>query len=100
MFESLGYQTQVTKASGDQGADLLVIGKGRKIAVQAKGYADGVGNHAVMEVVAGMNFYQCNSCLVVTNSYFTQAAISLAVANGCRLVDGAQIIELIEGRIY
>jgi hypothetical protein len=100
VFESLGYQVQSTKASGDQGADLVVTGKGKKIAVQAKGYSDSVGNHAVMEVVAGMGFYRCGCCAVVTNSRFTRNAIDLARANDCRLVDGQRIRDLIEGRIY
>ena len=100
VFQTLGYQVQLTKASGDQGADLLVMGNGGKIAVQAKGYADSVGNHSVMEVVAGMTFYGCDSCVVITNSYFTPTAMRLAQANRCRLVDGGQIPDLIEGRIY
>jgi len=99
-FEMLGYQVQTTKASGDQGADLLVTGKGIKLAVQAKGYDSSVGNHAVMEVVAGMHFYQCVSCAVITNSHFTPTAEKLAQANGCRLIDGAHIPDLIEGRIF
>jgi HJR/Mrr/RecB family endonuclease len=99
-FEMLGYHVQLTKASGDQGADLLITGKGARIAIQAKGYAHSVGNHSVMEVVAGMNYYQCTSCAVITNSRFTSTARHLAQANGCRLIDGAQIPDLIEGRIY
>jgi hypothetical protein len=100
VFTSLGYQATLTKKSGDQGVDLLVIGASVKIAIQAKGYTDSVGNHSVMEVVAGMNFYQCTSCAVITNSRFTRAAEQLAQANACRLIDGAQIPDLIEGRIY
>ena len=88
IFQTLGYQVQLTKASGDQGADLLVTGNGKKVAVQAKGYADSVGNHSVMEVVAGMTFYGCDSCVVITNSRFTPAAVRLAQANGCRLIEG------------
>jgi Restriction endonuclease len=99
-FQMLGYQVQTTKASGDQGADLLVTGKGLKLAVQAKGYEKSVGNHSVMEVVAGMHFYQCVSCVVITNSYFTSTAEKLAQANGCRLIDEAHIPDLIEGHIY
>jgi hypothetical protein len=100
VFEMLGYQVRTTKASGDQGADLLVTGKGKLIAVQAKGYEKSVGNHSVMEANAGMLFYRCDSCVVITNSYFTRHAKQLAQANGCELVDGSQIPDLIEGRIY
>src|SRR5262249_54090334 len=100
VFESLGYRVQFTKASGDQGADLLLTGKGIRAAIQTKGYKDRVGNHAVQEIVAAMAFYQCTSCAVITNSQFTSGAIDLAQANGCRLIDGSQIPDLIEGRIY
>src|SRR5262249_46286472 len=60
VFEALGYTVQTTKASGDQGIDLIVIGSVGKVAVQAKGYSDNVGNHAVMEAHAGMGYYQCH----------------------------------------
>jgi hypothetical protein len=100
VFQTLGYQVQLTKASADQGADLLVMGKGRRIAVQAKGYADSVGNHAVMEAVAGQMFYNCSTCTVITNSRFTASARRLAQSSGCRLIEGRQIPDLIEGRIY
>jgi restriction system protein len=100
VFEALGYHVQLTKKTGDQGADLILTGKSTRIAVQTKGYAGSVGNGAVQEVVAAMAFYRCSSCGVVTNSYFTPAARQLAQANTCRLVDGSQIPDLIEGRIY
>jgi hypothetical protein len=100
VFEALGYQVKRTKASGDQGVDLIVTGNGRRIAVQAKGYSESVGNHAVMEIVAGMTFYQCDCCVVITNSHFTSGAVALARANKCRLIDGSQIPDLIEGRVY
>jgi HJR/Mrr/RecB family endonuclease len=100
VFHALGYGVQTTRGSGDQGVDLIVTGKGRRIAVQAKGYTGNVGNHAVMEVVAGMTFYRCDSCVVVTNSSFTRHAQELAAGVGCRLVDGGEIPDLIEGRIY
>ena len=100
VFEMLGYHVQTTKVTGDQGADLIVTGKGLKIAIQVKGYFDSVGNGAVQAVVAAMPFYQCTSCAVITNSRFTRGAIQLANANGCRVIDGNQIPDLIEGRIY
>ncbi len=100
VFETLGYQVRMTKGSGDQGVDLIVTGKGRKIAVQAKGYANTVGNHSVMEASAGMIFYGCDSCVVVTNSRFSPLARKLAARIGCLLIDYTLIHDLIEGRIY
>ncbi len=100
VFVMLGYHVELTKASGDQGVDLILTGKGRRIAVQTKGYADSVGNHSVMEAVAGMAFYRCTACAVVTNSRFTRTAEQLAAVNHCQLIAGIHIPDLIEGRIY
>ncbi len=100
IFVMLGYQAQLTKTTGDQGVDLVVTGKGSRIAVQAKGYANSVGNDSVQAVVAGKAFYGCDSCVVITNSRFTSGAMTLAQANGCRLIDGSLILDLIEGRLY
>jgi len=56
-----------------------VVGcNGRTIAVQAKCYAHPVGNSAVQEVYAGMQFYACHSCVVITSSSFTQGGVELA----------------------
>ena len=87
MFTKLGYRTEMTKASGDQGVDVIAY-KGEKIlGIQAKCYSGVVGNHAIMEVVAGKNYYGCNSCMVITNSTFSAAAKELAKANHVELWD-------------
>ena len=99
VFEILGYQVQKTKASGDQGVDLVVSRGGASIAVQAKGYKNSVGNKAVQEVHAGMVFYRCGRCVVVTNSTFTSGARDLARATDCMLIEGSQIPDLIMGKI-
>jgi hypothetical protein len=57
VFTELGYSVQRTKTSGDQGVDLLLERKGRKIAVQAKGWENSVGNDAIQQVYAGMAYY-------------------------------------------
>jgi restriction system protein len=77
----------------------VLTGKGRRIAVQAKGWENSVGNGAVQEVLAGKLYYDCAECAVVTNSSFTTKAKDLAVKAGCLLIDGKQIPDLIEGKI-
>jgi hypothetical protein len=100
VFEALGFAVEKTKTTGDQGVDLIVRGKGKVIAVQTKGYKGSVGNDSVQQVFTGMAFYRCGECVVITNSRFTRSAVSVAKRVSCRLVDGAQITSLIDGRIY
>ncbi|PGZ75382.1 restriction endonuclease, partial [Priestia megaterium] len=81
LFQQLGYKPQVTRKSGDFGADLVMKGK-EKIVIQAKRY--GVNNRvsisAVQEVYGAKAYYKANQAWVVTNSYFTKQAKELAVA--------------------
>lgn len=70
---------EMTKASGDQGADLLVtLSSGKKIAIQCKLYSSSVGNDAVQEVIAGKVFYKCDMACVVSNNTYTSSAMELA----------------------
>lgn len=96
MFDKLGYTTEVTKASGDQGVDVIAKKDGKVLGIQAKCYSGVVGNHAIMEVVAGMKYYECNCCVVVTNSTFTAAAKELAKANRVELWDRNDLKEQME----
>lgn len=98
-FNEQGYQCSTTKASGDQGVDLIAKKEEITIAIQAKCYSGTVGNHAVMEAVAGMKYYNANRCMVITNSTFSKSAIDLAKANGVILWDRQVLMEKLNGGI-
>lgn len=100
VFVELGYRIRFTKASGDQGVDLIAVGRKGKIAIQCKGYSGSVGNSSVQQVFAGMVHYGCDECVVVTNSTFTSGARELARSVGCRLFDRNDIVPLIKGDVY
>jgi restriction system protein len=93
VFHENGHHAQVTKASGDYGVDLILNGE---IAVQVKSYSSPVGPGAIQEVVAGRAVYNCSEAWVVTNSTFTAAAVTLARANGVRLIAGDELRWLVE----
>lgn len=95
IFNKLGYESIVTKASGDQGADLIIIRNGIKTVVQSKYYTGSVGNKAVQEVYSAINFYNANNAMVVTNSIFTKSAVELAKANNIILIDGIELYKII-----
>ena len=87
LLTAIGYDVEVTKRSGDQGADLFAEKFGKKLVIQAKNYFDSVGNSAVQQVLAAKAFYACDEAMVITNSHFTSAAVKLAESAGVRLVD-------------
>lgn len=87
LFNSLGYNATCTKLSGDQGIDVIAKKGETIIAIQTKCYTKSVGNHAIMEAVAGAKYYKANRAMVVTNSRFTKSAVDLAKNNNVILWD-------------
>ncbi len=73
-------RVQVTKSSGDQGADIIFEIDRFKVVIQTKLYSGSVGNDAVQQVYAAKRFYGATAAIVVTNSTYTQSAIELAEA--------------------
>lgn len=96
LFSRMGYQVEQTRLSSDQGADLVVVKFGEKTVIQAKRYGGKVGNYAVQEIMAAISLYKAQNGMVVTNSYFTPAAVELARANRIELIDRDALKNLVE----
>lgn len=94
ILNNLGWETHVLKASGDQGVDIIATKENRKYAIQCKRYSKPVGNKAIQEVIAGKIFYNIDSAIVVSNSYFTKSAQQLASATGVILLHHEQLFHL------
>ena len=84
-FQKMGYRVRHTGRSGDFGADLILYKGKEKIVVQAKRYRGKVDQTAVREAAAAVAYYKADRAIVVTNSTFTDAAISLAKSNHVEL---------------
>lgn len=90
-----GYDAlEQTKASGDQGVDVLAVRDGVKYGIQCKRYSGVVGNKAVQEAYAGRKFYDCHVAVVITNQFFTTSAQELADKSGVVLWDRNKLLEL------
>jgi hypothetical protein len=96
LYEKMGYSVESTPATGDQGADLIVTKIGIKSIIQAKRYSTSVGNKAVQEVIAALNYYQGDKAIVITNNYFTKHAVELAQSASVDLIDRDKLISLLE----
>ena len=87
-LRELGYShIKMTKETGDYGADIIARKKRKLYVFQCKYYSKSVGVSAVQEVLGAMGYYEADEGIVVTNSYFTKAAISLAKSNDIKLWD-------------
>jgi len=81
-----GWNARATRASGDQGADIVAERAGVRLVVQCKRYGKPVGNGAVQEIAAAMRYWSGDMAVVVSNAGFTPAARKLAAATGVELL--------------
>lgn len=95
-FKILGWDSQVTKASGDQGADVVISKGDLRGVVQCKLYSQPVGNKAVQEVHAAKDYYEANFAVVVSNQSFTTSARMLANKLNVYLINEDEIKEFSE----
>lgn len=94
IISSNGWVATTTKATGDQGAD-VVAEKGRtRLVLQCKLYSSPVGNKAVQEAFAAQKHYMANASAVVTNATFTPSAVSLAATTGVQLLHYTDLTRL------
>ena len=77
-FTAAGWKVRLTKASGDQGVDIICEANGRRLVVQCKLYSGSVGNAAVQEAIAARQFEYADLAAVVSNAPYTTAARELA----------------------
>ena len=79
LLEKRGFiDVEVTRGSGDYGVDILAEKEGVTYAIQCKRYAAPVGVEAVQQVYAGRDYYDRMVGAVMTNQYFTAAAVDAA----------------------
>jgi restriction system protein len=97
VFRQQGYAVETTKASGDQGVDLLLDVDDKKVAVQLKRWSGPVGNAVVGATFAGMAHYGADEGWIITTSTFTSSARDLARSTHVRLIDGRELGEWLAG---
>ncbi|MBD5092359.1 MAG: restriction endonuclease [Clostridiales bacterium] len=95
IFTKLGYEVQLTRTTGDYGADLILKKDNEIIAVQAKNSKNKISISAVQEIIGAKSYYHATKIAVATNNFFTQPAINLANANGVDLIDRTRLAEII-----
>jgi restriction system protein len=93
-LNSKGWKAITTKASGDQGADVIAEKKGTRVVLQCKLYSGTVGNKAVQEAYSAQRHYATNASAVVTNANFSPSARKLASTTGVFLLHYGDLTRL------
>ncbi|WP_336770001.1 restriction endonuclease [Bacillus bombysepticus] len=96
LLKKLGFETKLTKGSGDQGVDIIANKNEKRYVIQAKRYSGTVGNESVQQAIAGKEFLKADEAWVITNSTFTRSAIELASNTQTKLWDRNKLQNIIE----
>lgn len=96
LLSTSGWKANTTKATGDQGADIIADKNGKKVVIQCKNHSRPVGNKAVQEAHAAKAFYGASHAVVVSNNSFTVAAKQAANRLGVELVHHSELSSLDE----
>lgn len=84
----------VTKGSGDFGLDILCEKEGVTYGIQCKRYDKPIGVFAVQQAYAGKDYYGRMVGAVMTNQYFTEAAVKAAKKLNIMLWDRGYLDEM------
>ncbi|MDE5934048.1 MAG: restriction endonuclease [Lachnospiraceae bacterium] len=97
LLEKRGFMdVEVTRGSGDYGVDILAEKEGVTYAIQCKRYSAPVGVEAVQQIYAGRDYYDRMVGAVITNQYFTAAAVEAAKRLKILLWDRGYLDSMIE----
>ena len=94
LLKKSGWLIKYTKATGDQGVDVIAEKNGLKVIIQCKRYNNPVGNKAVQEALAGKEFEGADYGVVVTSATFTKSAEHLASKTGILLMHHNMLSEI------
>ena len=86
----------MTRASGDDGVDVIASKGAVTVAIQVKCWAKPVSKGAVQEVVAGRPVYRATHAAVISRSGYMPSTVRLAQANGVTLLHANHLL-VIEG---
>jgi restriction system protein len=99
LFERMGLDTRLTRASRDGGVDCVAYDPrpvlGGKVVIQAKRYANTVGVSAVRDLYGTMINEGASKGILVTTSGYGQAAFEFASGKPLELLSGANLLHLL-----
>ena len=97
MLIKSGYHSvKITQASGDYGIDLLAKKNQVSYGFQCKRYQKNIGVSAIQQAYGGISYYHLDRAIVITNSYFTEAAYQLAAVNDILLIDRQKLLKMLK----
>ena len=96
LFKKMGYDVSLTKASGDEGIDIILSRNGKTSIVQGKRYSGTVGQPVARDLYGSMIHNRAEEAYLITTGIFSLPAQTWASVKPIHLVNGKMLIEWIE----
>lgn len=95
LYQEFGYETKVTKKSGDGGIDIIMKNKsGEKIFVQCKNHANPVPVNVARELLGVMTAHGVKKGILVCSNGITKEGHELTKKNSIELVTNNQLVTM------
>lgn len=92
LIKKMGFETEITKASGDGGIDLIAYNHqpllSGKYIIQCKRYTGSVGEPIIRDLYGVITSERANKGILMTTGHFTKSAITFADGKPIELIDG------------
>ncbi|MBN2182729.1 MAG: restriction endonuclease [Sedimentisphaerales bacterium] len=97
LYNKIGYSVQMTKASGDEGIDLILSKKDETIVVQCKGHEKPIGVGVVRDLYGSMMHYGANKAILVCPAGFTKGVVQFMTNKPIQLISADDLIRISDG---
>jgi len=97
-FQKLGYTGEFTPENESFGADLILEKESLRIAIQVNCGSKKNGVEAVRKITAAKAHYGAQEARIISNGFFTDAAVKLAGSSDIQLWDRDQLSEYMRGQ--
>lgn len=98
LVQNMGFKTEITKASGDGGVDLIAYNNqpllSGKYIIQCKRYTGSVGEPIIRDLYGVITSERANKGILMTTGHFTKSAIAFAEGKPIELIDGVVMQDL------
>jgi len=95
LYANLGYQTELTPLSGDDGIDVKAMKDGKLTIIQAKQSKHPVGSPVIQTLYGSMAHVLADKAICVSTSGFTTEAARFAGSKNIELLDSQDLLKMI-----
>jgi hypothetical protein len=97
LYKKMGYSVQITKASGDEGIDLILSKKDETIVIQCKGHEKPIGVGVVRDLYGSMMHFGTNRAILVCPAGFTKGVLQFMKNKPIQLISADDLVKMSDG---